>query len=305
MPITANLKPLDVAVAVIDIAIVAYVVYRLLVLIRGTRAIQLIKGIIVLLLATLLSDRLNLVTVTWVLQKTLVMLVVALPIVFQPELRRALEQLGRAGFLARSLSALGEQDVNRLIDEVVRATAILSRNRTGAIVVLERDTGLREIVETGMKLDAFVSAELLVNLFIPHTPLHDGAAVVRGNRIAAAACFLPLAESAEVGRELGSRHRAAVGITEHSDALAVVVSEETGTVSLANAGKLMRGLDEDMLRELLGTLLRKRPHQPGGPPAPVAHAPAPQATAPQATTPPDGGGGGAGAAGGAGQVMGQ
>jgi diadenylate cyclase len=260
------MKPLDVAIAVVDIAIVAYVVYRLLVLIRGTRAVQLIKGIIVVLVATLLSDRLNLVTVNWVLQKTLVMLVVALPIVFQPELRRALEQLGRAGFLARTLKSLGEQDVGRLVNEVVRATTILSRNRTGAIMVIERDTGLREIVETGIKVDAEVSGELLVNLFIPHTPLHDGAVVVRGNRIAAAACFLPLAESSEVGRELGSRHRAAVGITEHSDALAVVVSEETGAVSLANAGKLMRGLDEEMLRELLTSLLRARPKGAAGGP---------------------------------------
>jgi len=266
VPIPFNMKPLDVAIAVVDIAIVAYVVYRLLVLIRGTRAVQLIKGIIVVLVATLLSDRLNLVTVNWVLQKTLVMLVVALPIVFQPELRRALEQLGRAGFLARTLKRLGEQDVGRLVNEVVRATTILSRNRTGAIMVMERDTGLREIVETGIKVDAEVSGELLVNLFIPHTPLHDGAVVVRGSRIAAAACFLPLAESAEVGRELGSRHRAAVGITEHSDALAVVVSEETGTVSLANAGKLMRGLDEEMLRELLTSLLRARPKSAAGGP---------------------------------------
>jgi len=250
--------PVDVFINILDIAIVAYGIYRILLLIRGTRAVQLINGLIVLLLATGLSDLLNLVTVNWVLQNTWLALIVALPIVFQPELRRALEQLGRGHLFLRGIFTLGREDVSQLVDEVVRAAEIMSRNKLGAIIVLERQTGLNDIIETGLAVDAAVTAELLVTIFNPRAPLHDGAVIIRGKRIAAAGCFLPLTD-AEVSRELGSRHRAALGITEQSDCLAVVVSEETGGLSLANGGKLVRRIDSRTLREMLLTLTEPPP----------------------------------------------
>ena len=251
-------NPLQAFLAVLDVAIVAYVLYRFFLLIRGTRAVQLINGVIILLVAWLLSDWLDLVTVNWLLQRALVMLVVALPIVFQPELRRALEQLGRGRFFPRSFQALGEQDISRLIEAISKAVGVLSRNKVGALIVLERETGLGEVIETGLQLDALVSAEFLVNIFTPNTPLHDGAVIIRGNRAVAAACFLPLTESPDVSKDFGGRHRAALGITEHSDALAVVVSEQTGAISLANAGKLIRNLDEKTLEEMLAALILPR-----------------------------------------------
>lgn len=249
------LGPWDVVVAVIDITIVAYVLYKGFMLIRGTRAVQLIKGIIVLVIATSISRRLNLVTIHWLLQNIQAMLIVAIPIVFQPELRRALEQLGRGRFFAKRWMLITEEDRTRVIDEIVKGVEVLSRNKIGALMVLERETGLNEIIETGIKIDGLLSAEFLVNIFIPNTPLHDGAVIIRGNRVMAAATFLPLTEAPDVRTELGSRHRAALGISEHSDALAVVVSEETGNVSLANGGKLIGHLDEKTLKEMLLTLM--------------------------------------------------
>lgn len=242
--------------SIIDILIVAFVLYRLMLLIRGTRAVQLIKGLVVLLVATAVSSLLNLNTVHWLLRQIMTALVVALPIVFQPELRRALEKLGGGNFFARPLNQMAEGARSALINEVVRAAMNMSASRTGALVVLERSTGLQEFIDTGIKMDAEVTAELLINLFIPRSPLHDGAAIIRGDRIQAAACVLPLSESRDLGRELGTRHRAAVGLTEQSDALAVVVSEETGTVSLSHEGSLYRRLNEAGLRELLDKFLQ-------------------------------------------------
>lgn len=252
-----NLDLFDVT-SIMDILIVAFVLYRLMLLIRGTRAVQLIKGLVVLLVATAVSSLLNLNTVHWLLKQTMTALVVALPIVFQPELRRALEKLGGGDFFARPLTQMAEGDLSALIDEVVRAVQNMSATRTGALIVLERGTGLEEFVDTGIKVEGLVSAELLVNIFIPKSPLHDGAAIIRGDRLQAAACVLPLSESRELARELGTRHRAAVGLTEQSDALAVVVSEETGTVSLAVEGNLYRRLNEPGLRELLVKFLQPK-----------------------------------------------
>jgi len=246
--------------SIIDILIVAFVLYRLMLLIRSTRAVQLIKGIVVLLVATAVSSLLNLDTVHWLLRQTMTALVVALPIVFQPELRRTLEKLGGGDFFARPLTQMAEGDRSALINEVVTAVQKMSTSRTGALVVLERVTGLEEFVDTGIRLEGLVSAELLVNLFIPKSPLHDGAVIIRGDRLQAAACVLPLSESRELSRELGTRHRAAVGLTEQSDALAVVVSEETGSVSLSVEGNLYRRLNEAGLRELLVKFLQ--PNQP-------------------------------------------
>lgn len=238
--------------AAVDIGLVAYVLYRFFILIRGTRAIPLINGIFILVVANFLSKYFGLFTLNWLLDKAILGASVAIPIVFQPELRRALEQLGRGRLLRTGfMSDESEQDVERVVDQLVRAAEMLSRTRTGAIIVIERLTGLNDVVESGIKLEALVSSELLLNIFVENTPLHDGAVIIRSNRVVAAACFLPLAEAIDVSIELGSRHRAAIGVTEHSDALVVVVSEETGTISVATSGHLVRHLDAKALRETL------------------------------------------------------
>lgn len=244
--------------AVVDIALVSYIFYRVFMLIRGTRAVQLIKGIIVLVVALFVSQGLQLRELSWLLQRVMEALVVAIPVVFQPELRRALEQLGRGRLFTPTSEALDEEARNRLLSDIVRACERLAKNKTGALLVLERETGLSDYIETGIKIEGVVSSEFLANIFIPNTPLHDGAVILRGNRVMAAACFLPLAETVDVTSQLGSRHRAALGITEHSDAVALVVSEETGRVSLAHSGKLIRGLDSQTLREMLNDLMQPK-----------------------------------------------
>lgn len=244
--------------SVIDILIVAFVVYRLMLLIKGTRAVQLIKGLVVLLIATALSSLFNLYTINWLLRQAMTALVVALPVVFQPELRRALEKLGRGKFLAHTSLVSGEIDQVKVIAEITRSATVLSKNKMGALIILERETGLEDHIDTGVKIDGIVSAEFLVNIFIPKTPLHDGAVIVRGGRVAAAACFLPLSENPYLTSDLGTRHRAGIGITEHSDSVAVIVSEETGTVSVAVEGVLTRYLDEASLQERLTALLNNR-----------------------------------------------
>ncbi|MCF8565967.1 diadenylate cyclase CdaA [Alicyclobacillus tolerans] len=239
----------------IDILIVAFVLYRFLLLIRGTRAVQLLKGVIVILIATALSNVLHLTALNWLLNKIITIGLIAIPVVFQPELRRALEQLGRGGFFSISFTSAGNEDLEYLIAEVVKATQVLSRNRIGALMVVERGTGLTEYIETGTLIDGMVSTELLINTFIPNTPLHDGAVILRRNHIVAAGCFLPLTENRDLDKKLGTRHRAAVGVTEQSDAVAVVVSEETGQVSVAVDGVLSVNLSESALLELLQSLV--------------------------------------------------
>jgi diadenylate cyclase len=260
-----NLLPInnifDIFLALTDIIVVAFVIYRAMMLIKGTRAVQLIKGLAILLVASFVSQILGLDTVQWILEQIRLAIVVALPIVFQPELRRALEKLGRGKFFARPLSYLGEEDMSMLISELVRATQHLSRSKTGALVILEREIGVNDFVETGVKLDAVVTAELLLNIFEPNTPLHDGAAIIRGDRVIAAGCFLPLTDSPYLSKQLGTRHRAALGVTEVSDAIAIIVSEETGTISVADEGKLTRYLEEKNLRETLEELLLPRNQQ--------------------------------------------
>ncbi len=246
---------LGVVLALTDIAIVSYVFYRLILFVRGTRAVHLIKGLAILMATAAISGWLHLETASWLLEKVQLALLVAVPIVFQPELRRALEHVGRGRLFPGALMSMEAGTVDQVVDQLTRAAMTLSRKKIGAIIVIERETGLNDIVETGIKVDGLVSAEFLVNIFTPHTPLHDGAVIIRGNRVLAAASYLPLAEGHDFGVEFGSRHRAAIGITEHSDAIAVVVSEETGVVSLANAGKLIRHLDEGTLKEMLRTLL--------------------------------------------------
>ena len=236
---------------ILDIVVVSVIIYQLLLLIKGTRAVQLIKGLFVLLIISVLSRTLGLTTLTWMLDQVWTMLVVALPVVFQPELRRALEQIGRGKFITMHSNALTAEDYKKLIEELIRCTQVLSQSRIGALIVIEKETGIQELVETGVKIDGVVSSEFLVNIFIPKSPLHDGAVIIREDRVAAAGCFLPLSQDTELEKDLGTRHRAALGISEISDALVIIVSEETGVISVAKNGKLTRYLEEKSLRDLL------------------------------------------------------
>lgn len=219
-------------------------------LIRDTRAEQLLKGLVVLLGLSLGARYLGLDALRWLMDKTWTMLFIALPVVFQPELRRALEQIGRTSFFQSGRIALDES-LNHAIEETVEASLRLSAERTGALIVWERDTGLDEYLETGTRVEAIVTSQLLLNLFVPNTPLHDGAVIMRRGRIERAGCVLPLTDNKDLDWRLGTRHRAALGISEVSDALVVVVSEETGTISLAEAGRITRNLSAETLRRQL------------------------------------------------------
>ncbi|CAM3887169.1 diadenylate cyclase CdaA [Alicyclobacillus pomorum] len=239
----------------IDILIVTFVLYRLLLLIRGTRAVQLLKGVIVILTATAISSVLHLDELNWLLNKIITIGLFAIPVVFQPELRRALEQLGRGGFFSLAFGNANTEDLHQTIVEVVKASQVLAKMKIGALIIIERSTGLTEYIETGTLIEGIISSELLINTFIPNTPLHDGAVIVRRNRVVSAGCFLPLTENRNLDKKLGTRHRAALGVTEQSDCVAVVVSEETGRVSLAVDGVLNVGLEENTLYEMLQSLL--------------------------------------------------
>jgi len=234
---------------ILDILLVTILVYQILLFIRGTRAVQLVLGLIGLLLLYALSLRLGLSTVAWLLAQLGIVIPIAFLILFQPELRRILEQLGRGAPLAGAFaSPLGREEAIRLIGDVARAARVLAIRKTGALMVLERTTGLSDVVETGIKVDAAVSVPLLLTIFHPNTPLHDGAVIIQGNRALAAACLLPLSENPTLSKTLGTRHRAALGITEQTDAVAIVVSEETGIISAAGDGVLRRGLSEEELK---------------------------------------------------------
>lgn len=252
MPAWLQLDALSIITMLIDIFIVTYAIYKLILLIRGTRAVQLLKGLAILLIASSISEVLNLYTVNWILGNIWSVIFVAFAVIFQPELRRALEQLGRGQFFARSSAVLGTGDAMSLISELSKAAVACAKTKTGVLIVLERETGLNDYIETGIKIDAMVTSELLVNVFVPSTPLHDGAVIIRGNRVAAAACFLPLTDNPYISMSLGTRHRAAIGITEVADAIAIIVSEETGIISVARDGKLVRYIDEKQLADILG-----------------------------------------------------
>jgi diadenylate cyclase len=228
---------------VIDVAIVAFVIYKVLGFIRETRALQLVKGLLILALVTVLSDKFNLYTLNWILRNTMTLGVIALVIVFQPELRRALEYVGRSKFITPQFAQMDKERVKMLTTAIIKAVDYFSSNKVGALIIMERETSLNDIAETGTKIDAEISTELLGNLFYEGAPLHDGAAIVRGDRVYAAGCVLPLTQSKTLSKDLGTRHRAGIGITENSDAIAIIVSEETGIISIAVDGKLSRFLD--------------------------------------------------------------
>lgn len=254
----------DVIRVAIDVSIVSYVVYWLIVLIRDTRAYQLIKGIIVLVVATQLSEWFELSTINYILKNTMTYGVLALLVVFQPELRRALEQIGRSQF--KDIFVLEEETkedkLNKTVDELIRAVDVLTKTFTGALIVLEKETKIGEIIRSGVPVNADVTAELLVNIFTPNTPLHDGAVVIRENKIMSAACFLPLTENHDLSKELGTRHRAALGISENSDAIAIVVSEESGKISMAVNGGLTRNLSIETLKMALLKFLIDKKYSP-------------------------------------------
>jgi diadenylate cyclase len=235
---------------VLDVVIISYIFYRLILLIRGTRAEQLVKGLIVLLVALLISNLLGLRTINWLLQGLMTMSLVAIPIIFQPELRRALEQLGR-GRLFQRTSCDFEEDLREVLEELLKAIPVMVKKKIGALIVLERETGLKDIIETGIRIDGVMTAELLINIFMPRSPLHDGAVIIRGKAVAAAGCYLPFTENPNLSKELGTRHRAGLGVSEISDAIVIIISEETGVISLAHNGKLTRYLDEKTLRSTL------------------------------------------------------
>ncbi len=233
----------------IDILIVAYVVYRVIYSIQGTRATTLVKGLAIVFSSSVVARALSLRTVSWLLDQATTLFLVALPVVFYPELRRGLEQLGRGqlfGWMAGR--GVGQQAFD--LDAVIEACGQLSAKKTGALIVLHRQVGLHEFLETGIRLDALISTELLLNIFEPNSPLHDGAVIISGGRIASAGCVLPLTDS-QLRGGLGTRHRAAVGMSEQTDAVIIVVSEETGTISLAVGGNLRRYLTEARLKEQL------------------------------------------------------
>lgn len=259
IPINA---PLEMLKSIIDISIVSYIIFKLIKLGKETRAWQLVKGIVVIFIIAMLSEWLQLRTLAFILNKTIELAGFAVVVLFQPELRRGLEQLGRSSNIRDFFNFDESDDVihtTYTIEEIVKAATELSKTQTGALIVVERETKLGEIINTGTTLDSNISSELIINIFTPNTPLHDGALIIRDNKLKSAACFLPLTDNPNLSKELGTRHRAALGITEVSDCISVVVSEETGKISYALNGGLSRNLTPDTLRKALNkNLLEKK-----------------------------------------------
>jgi diadenylate cyclase len=239
-------------ISVIDILLVALIIYEFLALIRGTRAALILVGVSVVILAFYFSRVGQLTTLNWLISRVLPYAAFALIVIFAPEIRQALARLGRRLTFARTSDSAVDA-----YDDIVMATNLFSQNQTGALIVIEREIGLRTYVESGVALDAQLSYDLLATIFRPSAPLHDGAVIIRGDRISAAACFLPLSMNPVLSTQLGTRHRAGIGITEETDAIAVIVSEEIGSISLAVAGTIERDITVEQLRDRMGTLLRR------------------------------------------------
>ena len=244
--------PRPTLVSVIDILLVAIVIYEFLALIRGTRAALILVGVSVVILAFYFSRVGQLSTLNWLISRVLPYAVFALIVIFAPEIRQALARLGRRLTLGHSSANQGDA-----YDDIVMAANLFSQNQTGALMVIEREIGLRTYVESGVAIDAQLSYDLLATIFRPSAPLHDGAVIIRGDRISAAACFLPLSMNPILSTQLGTRHRAGIGVTEETDAIAIIVSEETGSISLAVGGAIERDLTVERLRDRMGVLLRR------------------------------------------------
>ena len=245
-------NPLELITLILDLAIVMFLLYCFFKVVRGSRAWQLIKGIVLFIIATWISGLLNLKILNWILTGIMNLGVIAIIVIFQPELRRGLEQLGTNKLtkffgIDKDVSTKTKEDIYK----VVIAATELSKTKTGALMVIERDIKIQDIIATGIPMDAEVSPQLLVNIFEPKTPLHDGAVIIAGNKIAAAACVLPLADDKDIAKELGTRHRAAIGISKESDSIVVVISEETGKMSVAKDGTLIADVREDVLKKIL------------------------------------------------------
>ena len=243
---------------IIDILVVTVIIYELLMLTRQTRGSAVLKGLLLLLLIVGASNLLGLTALNWLLMAVLKNGALVLVILFQPELRKALEQMGRGAIIDKKRREVPD-DQEHIITEIIQCLTDLSRRRVGALIVFERKTGLKDVIETGISIDAEISAALLEYIFEPNTPLHDGAVVIRGPRVMAGACILTLTEGRGISHELGTRHRAAIGISETTDALVLIVSEETGIISMARSGKLTRHLDSKSLQEILGEMYQQ-PH---------------------------------------------
>ena len=246
-------------VEVIDVLIVAVIFYQLLKLVRGTRAAELIVGLVLLSVVGVVASTLKLILLSWLFQNAAPFVVIAVIVLFQPELRRALDQVGRLSHLNFQLSQFNPQAFNRGVAEAIRAAERLSARKTGALIVFEREVGLEDYAATGVRINGELTAEFLQTIFFPNSPLHDGAVIVRGNQIVAAGCLLPMPEERLRSAErLGTRHRAAIGLSQVSDAIILVVSEETGSISVVEDGKIDRNLDPDGLRtRLVGSLQRQ------------------------------------------------
>lgn len=243
--------------SIIDILLVAYLIYKTYKIIKETRAELLIRGIILIVLLIVLSYIFNLTMVYTILSNIIIYGVLAMIIIFQPEIRRVLEHLGRTSYNDRRI--LRDTDVlTKVVSEIVNAVDNLSQQKTGALIAIEQDTGLGDIIDNGIKIDAIVSSALLENIFVVNTPLHDGATIIRGDRITASGCVLPLTGSKDISKKLGTRHRAALGLSEVSDSLILIVSEETGTISLALNGKLVRNYDKERLQKILIKILSSK-----------------------------------------------
>ncbi|MBQ2905462.1 MAG: diadenylate cyclase CdaA [Peptococcaceae bacterium] len=243
-------------IAILDIAIVAILIYKIISMVRGTRAEQLLKGIALLLVLNVLCRFLRLTTVTWILDQVQTLLLIAIPVVFQPELRKFLEQLGNSTLIPGNRKNREDEAVEQIVGQLVPFLMNAGRTHTGVLIALQQEVGLNEYVDTGIRVDGVLSQQLLGNIFIVNTPLHDGAVIIKDNTILAASCYLPLSEKKSISKALGTRHRAGIGLSEVSDAIVCIVSEETGAVSVAEHGELYYNLTENQLRHILMTRLK-------------------------------------------------
>lgn len=230
---------------ILEISILWLIYYIVFLFIRGSRTVQVLKGLVIIVMLLVVTQQLRLTTVSWIITKILPISVLAFLIIFQPELRRGLARLGQFGAMLKE---------EKVIDEIVKSVSILSKKKIGSLIAIEREIGLRPYIESGVILDSKVTSELINTIFMPNTPLHDGGVIIQGSSIVAAGCLFPLSQDPRLSKTMGTRHRAAIGLTEETDAVAIVVSEETGTVSVSIAGKLTRDLDKETLSKILNNL---------------------------------------------------